>query len=340
MKKSFVILITTSLLFWSCASQQQKADPCLERQAVVEYGTSRVKFLVADKNICKKEDLKILNKTEWELETSYQLIRQKDGLVSFHPTVKERLQRASQDIKLIAKNLKVQKSYGLATGVYRTLSEREKVFDELGAIIGGNISLLSPEEEAKMGLLSIVYAEKPAGNFIVWDFGGNSMQFAISDQGAITYVTGFPGSNVLRNEVMSRLKKKSSPNPIGERNLGMIQAHLRSKFFRGLSKLQPFKNFEVYGIGGVHSKSAGEAISSNLNDPYAKKVYSIEQVEKLLKAFSQSSDIQISGQFPKDQATNLAAVSLVMKQMGWQKIKVSEQTLALGFMLTQTKTNK
>ena len=62
-----------------------------------------------------------------------------------------------------------------------------------------------------MGLMSIVATEKPAGNFIVWDFGGNSMQFSVVNDQKTSTVIGLPGSNGIRMEVMKKLNKKKTP---------------------------------------------------------------------------------------------------------------------------------
>jgi hypothetical protein len=48
MKQSILILALLSL-FVSCGTQTAKTNPCLHKQAVVEYGTSRVKMLIAEK---------------------------------------------------------------------------------------------------------------------------------------------------------------------------------------------------------------------------------------------------------------------------------------------------
>jgi exopolyphosphatase/guanosine-5'-triphosphate,3'-diphosphate pyrophosphatase len=340
MKKSFVILITTSLLFWSCASQQQKADPCLERQAVVEYGTSRVKMLIAEKNVCEKQDIKILAKTEWEVETNVNQSQLPSGMVTLQPSVVENLKKISQSISRVFKKFQTQTVFGLATGIYRSVENRELVFNDLEKIIIGKIKVLSPDEEAQMGLMSIIVTEKPAGNFIVWDFGGNTMQFAIVDGEKTVYITGLPGSNILRAEVMSKLKKKKTPNPIGLKNIPGLEKYMKAKFESSLKPLAPYKAFEVYGIGGVHSKSVATAIKHLLNDPNASKTYSHDQVAKLLKHLAQSNDLQIGGKFPDHQASNVLAVHAIMKQMGWNAIKVSEQTLALGYLLNQTAESK
>jgi exopolyphosphatase/pppGpp-phosphohydrolase len=340
MKKSFVILITSSLLFWSCASQQQKTDPCVERHAVVEYGTSRVKFMVADKNICKKQDLKVLNKTEWELDTNKEISTMPNGQVSFHPSVIENLRKVSKDIFFFSKNFKVKKLHGIATGVYRKLSHRQVTFEELEKIIAGKIQLLTIEEEARMGLLSITSTEKPSGNFVVWDFGGNSMQLSIFNEGQVSVMSGLPGSNFMRTVVMKKLNKKKTPNPIGVKNIPSLEKHLKSKLDSSLLPLTASKDFTVYGIGGVHTKSVASPIMHLLNDPAAKKTYSLEQVEKLLKHLAKSNDLHIGGKFPEDQASNVLAVSMIMKQIGWKTIKVSEQTLALGFLQVQRSDKK
>jgi exopolyphosphatase/pppGpp-phosphohydrolase len=323
MKQSILICTLFSLLV-SCGTHSIKTNPCLHKQAVVEYGTSRVKMLIAEKNVCEKQDIKILAKTEWEVETN-----------ALQPSVVENLKKISQNISLVTKKFKAQEVFGIATGIYRSLEKREVLFNDLEKIIDGKIKVLSPEEEAHMGLMSIIATEKPKGDFVVWDFGGNNMQFSIINAGKTSAILGLPGSNAIRVEVMKKLKKSKTPNPVGFKNVPMLEKFLVSKFGSELVSLKSAKDYEVFGIGGVHSKSVATAIKHLLNDPTASKMYSEEQVTKLLKNLAQSNDLQIGGKFPEHQASNVLAIHAIMKQVGWNSIKVSEQTLALGYLLTQ-----
>jgi exopolyphosphatase/pppGpp-phosphohydrolase len=186
-----------------------------------------------------------------------------------------------------------------------------------------------------MGLQSIVASEKLTGNFIVWDFGGNNMQFSIINNGKTSAVIGLPGSNSIRTEVMNKLKKKKTPNPIGLKNVYILEKHLLAKLTSNLDTLKQYKDFEVYGIGGVHTKSIYSGMLHILNDAEAKKMYSQEQVMRLLNELVKMNDSLIGGKFPEDQASNVIAVNTIMNHVGWKSVKVSEQTLALGYLISK-----
>ncbi len=47
------------------------------------------------------------------------------------------------------------------------------------------------------------------------------------------------------------------------------------------------------------------------------------------------NDSQIGGKFAEDQASNVLALNMIMEELGWKSVKVSEQTLALGYLLNQ-----
>jgi hypothetical protein len=58
-------------------------------------------------------------------------------------------------------------------------------------------------------------------------------------------------------------------------------------------------------------------------------------VENLLNKLVKMNDSQIGGKFAEDQASNVLALNMIMEELGWKSVKVSEQTLALGYLLNQ-----
>jgi exopolyphosphatase/guanosine-5'-triphosphate,3'-diphosphate pyrophosphatase len=334
MNQSFLIIGVFLLLFSSCGSLKLGEDSCWQKQAVVEYGTSRVKMLIAEKNICEKKEIKTLAKTDWEIETNKGATQKPNGMTALDARAIERLKTISKGIRHLTKKFKVQRIFGIATGVYRYLEDRDVFLSDLEEVIGGSIKILTPDEEANIGLMSIIVAEMPRDNFIVWDFGGNSMQFSIVCEKKTTLIIGLPGSNGIRTEIMKKLKKRNTPNPIGEKNVSSTEQYLESLLKSKISGLKSYKEFEVYGIGGVHTRSIANAIMHLTNDPMAKRGYSLNNVDMLVNRYVKMTDSEIGGKFPEDQATNLLVVSLIMKQLDWKAVKVSDQTLALGYLIS------
>ena len=226
MKFFFFLFIVFS--FISCRSQNT-AVSCNERRGVVEYGTSRIKLLIAEVNRCQSKMNHLIHKQEWEVETDRNTLKEYDGSNYLNRSVIDRSLAVSADAKMLLNRFQVNQVRGMATGIYRTLTTADMILESYGKVIEAPVHVLSKLEEASMGLRSLQNDANPTGKFIVWDFGGNSMQFSVFDGKRSYPNVGFPGSTPIRIEMTSFLGKKNSPNPIGAKKRKMIEKHLVKK---------------------------------------------------------------------------------------------------------------
>lgn len=330
--------ILTLLVVVSCSS---KGKPrCLENHGVVEYGTSRVKLLVAEVNVCQKKFSKIVKKMEWEAETDKHVLKDFDGSLYISRSVLDTIQGISQEARSKLLESNVTRTYAFATGIYRKLSTSTLILQNYSKKLGTKIDLLSNPDEALMGVISIQAIENPGSKFVVWDFGGNSMQFYIVNEQKRYPLIGFPGSTPIRSEISSHLRKPLSPNPVGSQRVNQLEDLLWKKFFSGLSSSEDLSDFKVIGIGGVHTKSILGNLSLLTGLSKETKTYSFDHVAELVRKISSLSDHDIGGKYPESQATNAIAVHLIMHHMAWKEVKVSDQSIALGYLVAKLSQNK
>jgi exopolyphosphatase/pppGpp-phosphohydrolase len=315
----------------ACSSRDKSAD-CQQKWSVVEYGSSRVKLLVSEVNRCAHRVGRELYKVEWEVDTDQNLLKDKDGSVRLAPATADRTIEVSKNIMQVLAKFKVDKLYGISSGIYRLATNSPEVLSRYSKEIGTKVRLLSNEEEASTGLNSIVVKENPQGNFVVWDFGGNNMQFTIVEADRVVPVLGFPGSMPIKKSVTSLLKKKSSPNPITKKMQLKVEAYVLKSYFKKLGPELFPKGARVFGIGGVHTKSIGSNIITLLGLPIEKHTYTIDQVDSLAKRVVELKDSEMGGLYPDAQATNILTVHALMGHLGWSSVTFSDQTLALGYM--------
>ncbi len=322
-----VLIFTTS-----CSSKQTPI--CNERLGVVEYGTSRIKLLIADINRCQHQLNTIIHKQEWEVETDRNILRENDGSLFLNRVVIDRTLEVSAEARSALSKFNVKAVSGIATGTYRTITTAPLILGNYGRALGGQVRVLSKLDEVSMSLRSVMAKEKPKGKFIVWDFGGNSMQFSVVVDKVSSSIVGLPGSTPIKEEVSSFLGKKNSPNPILASKLPMVEKHLIQKYFTALNSLSSIKEVQIYGVGGVHVKSIEGNLHNLLGVSLVENTYTKDQVDELVKKLVELKDIDIGGLFASAQATNALTIYAIMNYVGWDKVILSEQTLALGYMIT------
>ena len=327
------ILLFLVLSIFSACSSRDKQDSCLERWGVVEYGSSRVKLHISDVNFCERKVLRDIYKVDWVVETEKEIKKQTNGAFVLNSKINERTAEVTQEIQENLGRFKTNKTFGIATGIYRSLFDGKTVLEHYSKVLGAEIQLLTNEEEAKVGLSSIVARENPQGQFVVWDFGGNNMQFTLVDGQNIQSLLGFPGSAPIRNSITKFLRKKSSPNPITKNKRQQVETYILSNSFKKLIPSFFPKDVKVFGIGAVLSLSVGGNIVTMLGLPLQGRTYSLNQVNLLGEKFVELRDDEVGGRYPESQATNILAVHAIMDKLGWTSITYSEETLTLGYMV-------
>jgi exopolyphosphatase/guanosine-5'-triphosphate,3'-diphosphate pyrophosphatase len=270
---------------------------------------------------------------DWAIETEKDIKKQKDGSLILSPKINVRTEEVTQEIRLNLARFKTNKTFGIATGIYRSLLNGKNILAQYSKVLGAEIQLLTNDEEAKIGLDSIVAKEKPQGQFVVWDFGGNNMQFTIVDGQKIQPLLGHPGSNSIKHSVLKLLRKKSTPNPITQTKRQQVETSILTHSFKGLDPQLFPKEISVFGIGAVHARSIGGNIETMLGQPIQDRTYSIDQVNLLAQKFVDLNDQDVGGRYPESQATNILTVHALMRKMGWKQVTFSDETLTLGYML-------
>jgi exopolyphosphatase/pppGpp-phosphohydrolase len=305
-------------------------------------GTNRVKYTIAEINICQKKFVKQIFKKSWHIPQDAYLFKDYDGTVSLSHDSKDKTLAAFEQIKATQKDYNFDDLKVIATGVFREVTNPAPFFERINKIIGQTPRVLTSLEEAQAGHNSFLVAEDPAtlpANFLLWDIGGNSMQLTLKMDGKIKYVLGGRGSQFFKQLAINYLKKKSTPNPIGINNLDKIRAEFRRASQDNLVKLPQLpENLTVFGMGAVHSKS----IMDQMNDfnQTDNKSYTLDDLKALIIDMANLGDAELGGEYAANKVTNALMVEDVMKYLKIKNVQVRDLDLTYGVLVYGLKEKK
>lgn len=327
--------------FISC-STKPKAPVCNQTKAVVDMGTNRVKYTIAEINTCQKKFIKQIFKKSWHIPQDAYLFRDYDGTVSLSHDSKDKTLAAFEEIKATQKDYKFDDLRIIATGVFREVTNPAPFFERINKIIGQTPQILTSLEEAQAGYNSFLVFEDPATlptNFLIWDIGGNSMQLTLKMDGKMKYALGSRGSQYFKQLAVNTLKTKSTPNPIGSNNLDKLRAEFRKANQDNLIKLPQIpEGLPVYGIGAVHSKG----IMEQMNDfnGTENKSYTLDELKALILDTANLTDGDLGGEYAANKVTNALMVEDVMKYLKIKKVEVRDLDLTYGILVYGLKEKK
>ncbi|MGC1001701.1 phosphatase [Pantoea agglomerans] len=321
-------------LFFAAAAQ---ADRCQQIRAGLDIGSGTTKIAVARVNVCQLRIEKMLYQDQRAVAWNEALAHSTDNQLS--PAMTHEGAAALQQLLTQAQRFHPQRISGVATAVFRNASNGQAVIEQLQRQTGAQISIISQQQEAKLGFLSAKAAlNDPAirdEQLLVWDIGGGSMQMTAWRQQAGKPVAdiyqGKLASVTLKNFILTVLKNSpeaKSPNPIGS----WRQSVLRFVQFYAANEVSPqikqdLASRQVIGIGGVH----GFSIRNQL--PGKPHRYSLTALSQLSQQQVWKGDSELPGDYRVTDVSNLLLVEGYMQALKINEVTIVEASLIQGVLL-------
>lgn len=312
-----------------CAPQARQI--CVEQRTAFDIGSATLKMKTAKVDKCHQAPLEI--------------IQQKDVKVPFaENTRNQRLSREIQNkgieqlkvLKKEAQSLGAQNFAGVATAAFRQADNTTQFLEEIKEKTGINVRLVSQDEEAILGYqAAMANARSRAGNIVVWDIGGNSMQMILKgrDQNYRVY-RGHMASISFKNQIIEKVHhedahKHTSPNPIGRQNL---TAALEIAMTAAADVPDEIKSSirqadtTIIGIGGVHNQSIRKQAGN-------KPAYRREDLSNALQDKLDLTDTRIGGHYAETDVSNLILVLGFMKKLDIEEVHLTDVNLTDGILI-------
>jgi exopolyphosphatase/guanosine-5'-triphosphate,3'-diphosphate pyrophosphatase len=242
---------------------------------------------------------------------------------------------------------------GVATSGFRAAKKNgEQSLAKVAKSTGISLRIITGDEEAILGYLAVESTLKnKKSKLVVWDIGGGSQQFSMRSKLAPNAESKFEfisldvGAASFRDQLMSEFKREPQQdlNPISKAEMqkAMVAAGAHAKKIPNAIKTAlRQKNTVVVGIGGSHTGSIAEKVAHLVLKKKSTESYNLTAVETLAKKAvgldtAQLQDVFLATKYPETQASNLAMVAGLMKELGIKRVQVRDVTLADGLFVDQ-----
>jgi len=321
-------------LFFAAAAH---ADRCQQIRAGLDIGSGTTKIAVARVNVCQLRIEKVLYQDQravaWNDALAHSTNNQLNAAIAREGAA------ALQQMIAHAQRFHPQRISGVATAVFRNASNGQAVIEQLQRQSGAHISIISQQQEARLGFLSAKAALNDPSirdeQLLVWDIGGGSMQITAWRQQAGKPVAdiyqGKLASVTLKNFILTVLKNSQdakSPNPIGS----WRQSVLRFVQFYAANEVSPqikqdVAGRQVIGIGGVHGFSIRNQLPGKPNH------YTLAALTRLSQQQVWKGDSELSGDYRATDVSNLLLVEGYMQALKIDKVTIVEASLIQGVLL-------
>lgn len=319
-----------------------------ERRAVIDIGTNSVKLLVAD----------VLNNSVSPTQEKSHQTRLGQGFYETHCLQPNRIEETAQTVTGFVNQARehgAEKLRVIATSAAREARNAHELCDAIRKSSGLAVEIISGQEEAELAFLGINTDQTLSGQpVLLLEVGGGSTQFIVGQGGHSHYSRSFPIGSVRMTE---RLPHSDPPKPeelnkCREWLSGLLQADVRPQLQPVLQREREAagkgRSFQLVGTGGTASiLGCMEAKLDHFDRERLEATrLSVERVEwhvKHLWSMPLTERKQIIG-LPKNRADiilNGAAIyEAVMKQFGFDSLRISTRGLRFGAVLPRTAQNK
>lgn len=318
-------LIFTAIVLLVTACQPQ-ADKCLVKKAAFDVGSGSTKVTVAEVNVCTKKISKILHEDQAPVAYKDNLLKNNNEMS------KDIIQQGT--LVLLAQKSKARKLgatefNGVATSAFRKASNGIDSLKKLAQKTEINLSIITQNEEARLGVLAVEAQQSFDGPYMVWDIGGGSSQITLNNKGKVSEYLGNLASVTFKDMAMKIGNRRGvSPNPIGKDLYQNAKKELIAKIKNDLpNELNPVpSNTKVIGIGGVHYYSVKGQTKSRGH-------FTLERIKKVIPKRFKLTDKQIGGRFAPTDVTNLILVESFMEVMGIKEVYPMKINMGYGILI-------
>lgn len=332
LRKPLLPVLILFLLVEACASLSKSGANCWERRAVYDIGSGSTKLKVADVNICRHSDVKVVFEDARPVDYASDYSRSDTQALST-----DILSKGKDAIRSLQKEASAhspKRSFAYMTGVFRRAKNAPDVRQDFQSTFGFKFIIFSQDDEAKIAFASVEKSLKMnPDRLLVWDIGGSSMQF-VSKNGSEWVMDLLDTASVSFKEKLIREiqlkdpRRTYSPNPIGwegsQRALALAEFEA-DKVNDGVRKKIKSRRTTIVGVGSVHRFSIRGQTGK-------KDSYQLSDLMNTLERQASKSDQEIGGDYAATDVSNLILVAGFMKRLGIQEVQVEKADLQEGVL--------
>lgn len=238
--------------------------------------------------------------------------------------------RTLAGFRAILDNLNISKRYAFATASLRNVSNTEEAIEQIHAVSGLPVTLITGEEEAQLSFQGAVW-KTPVDSGLLTDIGGGSVELVRYEKGEILSGKSLPiGSLSLYTEFVSGILPTQP-------EIKAIHRRIRNELERAGIQKGEFCCTHLRGVGGsvraigklCRKQKGGE--SRNLFSKQDLKAldHQLRQGDKkALSAILRTAPDRVHTLLP-----GLAILRTIMKWYGVEQLDVSNQGVREGFLL-------
>ena len=220
------------------------------RIAAIDIGSNSVRQIVAD--VSPLGQIRVID----EMKAMPRLGEGVESTGALNATAVETAVAAVHRMVMLARQLGAARIEIVATSAVRDASNSADFTQQVEALAGQPVRILSGEEEALLCFRSaLAHFELGAGRTVIMDIGGGSLELVLSKDGLIERMASLPFGAV-------RMTEKFLQPAIRPRRVNALREFVR----KGLKEAVPVKDWrgaQVIGSGGTFTNLAGIMLSRN-----------------------------------------------------------------------------
>lgn len=321
-----LFLVSLSLLLISCSSEQVSitSSSCLVKRAAFDIGSGTTKMVVADINKCQNLVDSIIFEARRAIPFKKHIIGHKgyfgNGFIG------EAILKI-QELKSKAHSLGVTEFRSVATSAFRKAKNSKEVIERLKIETGLKVEIINQTKEALIAFNAAksIIKKDP---LLVWDIGGGSMQMVKTDKKTKDIYLGKLASVSFKEQVLNKLAKKRSPNPLHKKGAIMAMNMARDYATKNAKNIVgKIDKQYVVGVGGVHYYSIRNQVVTS--EPF----YNQKDLLNTLLERAKLNDKEIGGKYADTDVTNIALVLGFMQSLGIERVYPIKVNMAHGILL-------
>ena len=222
--------------------------------AAIDLGTNSMRLL-----LCEIENGIFLNKKKEIITTRIGKNLSQSGFMS-----KEAMElniEALKCFKKFAEDFGAEQIIVIATSAVRDAANKDIFINKVKNEVGLNITVLSGNEEAYIGMLGVTYGLPEDENILIVDIGGGSTEIVLSRNKKIDYSVSIDAGAVRMTE---RFIKS---NPIEDKDIESLRITMAQLFSEAIKKIKDLKIDKVVTIGGTATTIAAIFHGMELYNP-------------------------------------------------------------------------
>lgn len=237
-KKSGLILCALVAMSGIIGWKAIHSSPKTITRAAVDVGSGGLKVTVAKIDPLSKKIHRIVYSKEHSVPLKKDL--QLGGKSKFSKKIQQVALKTLADLQTELKTYEPEEWSGIATAASRQAKNGQKMYDKIEEELGMRISIISQQEEGRLGFLTAVAVSGiPENNLVSFDSGSGSFQLTTKIEGGLEVTEGhlghIPSLEVLMKLRGDTLESTPTPAPVTLEEAPLLVAEMR----KSLPELSP-----------------------------------------------------------------------------------------------------